>query len=301
MISEPVVTAVDGSDDSLRALDWAIDETLRRRASLKVVHVRQYPLWSPPEVIAAAPPEPPGSSPVLDRIRERLEGREGLPPIDYAALDGAPGAVVADLGASAQLLVLGSRGRGGFASLLLGSTSLAVARDADCPVVVVPRPGREVHGGYPAGPGPRVVAGLHTDSPDEATLAFAFAEAAMRGARLEIVSAYPWPLQTWMLPGEMPGPAIDQDAVEHETLTLAEGFVAPHRKARPEVNAEIRVLPGDAAGHLVAASRDAELVVVGRHRRRLLAPARMMGSVTQAVLSHAACPVAVIPPVPPEE
>ncbi|NJP52034.1 universal stress protein [Streptomyces sp. SBST2-5] len=300
MISEPVVTAVDGSEDSLRALDWAIDETRRRRASLKVVHVRQYPLWSPPEVLAAAPPQEPGS-PVLYRIRERLDGREGLPPVEYAALDGAPGAVVADLGASAQLLVLGSRGRGGFASLLLGSTSLAVARDADCPVVVVPRPGRQVHDGYRAGPGPRVVAGLNTDSPDEATLAFAFAEAAMRDARLEIVAAYPWPLQTWMLPGEMPGPAVDQDAVEHETLTLAEGFLAPHRKARPEVTAEIRALPGDAAGHLVAASRDAELVVVGRHRRRLLAPARMMGSVTQAVLSHAACPVAVIPPVPPEE
>ena len=61
------------------------------------------------------------------------------------------------------------------------------------------------------------------------------------------------------------------------------------------------MLPGDAAGHLVAASREAELVVVGRHRRRLLAPARMMGSVTQAVLLHAESPVAVIPPAPPEE
>ena len=50
----------------------------------------------------------------------------------------------------------------------------------------------------------------------------------------------------------------------------------------------------------MAASRDAELVVVGRHRRRLLAPARMMGSVTQAVLLHAAAPVAVLPPTPGE-
>ncbi|BFO17579.1 hypothetical protein SHKM778_39670 [Streptomyces sp. KM77-8] len=56
------------------------------------------------------------------------------------------------------------------------------------------------------------------------------------------------------------------------------------------------MLPGDAAGHLVEASRDASLVVVGRHRRRLLSPARMMGSVTQAVLLHATTPVAVIPP-----
>lgn len=59
--------------------------------------------------------------------------------------------------------------------------------------------------------------------------------------------------------------------------------------------------PGDAAGLLVAASRDAELIGVGRHRRRLPAPARMMGSVTQAVLLPAAAPVEVVPPTPGEE
>ncbi|MEV8593720.1 universal stress protein [Streptomyces sp. NPDC052012] len=300
MSSQPVIAAVDGSDDSLRALEWALDAAHRREAPLRVVHVRQYPMWAQPEVLAAAPPEP-AQSLVLDQVREHLAGRGALPPVDYTALDGAPGAVLAELGATAQLVVLGSRGRGGFASLLLGSNSQAVARDAECPVVVVPRPGKEVHGDYPAASGPRVVVGLHADSPDETTLGFAFAEAAMRGARLDVVAAYPWPLQTWMLPGEMPGPQVDQEAIAHETLALAEGFVAPHRKVHPEVSAEVRVPAGDAAGHLVAASRDTELVVVGRHRRRLLAPARMMGSVTQAVLLHAGCPVAVVPPAPSEE
>lgn len=94
---------------------------------------------------------------------------------------------------------------------------------------------------------------------------------------------------------------VDQDAVENETRTLTEGFLAPYRTRHPDVPAEPHVAPGDAAGLLVAASRDAELVVVGRDRRRLLSPARMMASVTQAVLLHAAGPVAVIPPSPPEE
>ncbi|OSP39063.1 hypothetical protein B7767_33725 [Streptomyces sp. 13-12-16] len=203
-----------------------------------------------------------------------------------------------EAGATARLLVLGSRGRGGFASLLLGSNSLAAARDAECPVVVVPRPGRGGgdEEGVQAGTGRPVVVGLNADSPDETTLAFAFAEAALRGARLRVLAAYPWPLQTWMLPGEVPPPQVDQDAVEHETRLLADGFLAPHRERHPEVAAGIDVLPGDAAGRLVDASRDAELVVVGRHRRRLLAPARMTGSVTQAVLLHAVSPVAVIPP-----
>ena len=113
-------------------------------------------------------------------------------------------------GATAQLLVLGSRGRGGLASLLLGSNGPAAARDAECPVVVVPRPGRgggTSHASEAVGepgdaraePGPRVVVGLQTDSPDEATLSFAFTEAALRGARLQVIAAYAWPLQSWAM------------------------------------------------------------------------------------------------------
>jgi nucleotide-binding universal stress UspA family protein len=67
------------------------------------------------------------------------------------------------------------------------------------------------------------------------------------------------------------------------------------------VEVEPYVAPGDAAGQLVAAAQGAVLTVVGRHRRRLLAPARMIGSVTHAVLLHAPSPVAVVPPAPPED
>ncbi|MEU6255745.1 universal stress protein [Streptomyces sp. NPDC047043] len=296
----PVVAAVDGSDDSLRALDWALDDARRREAPLRVVHVRQYSAWAQPGVLVAGPPDS-DADPVLDRVREYLQRRADLPLLEYLGLEGAPGAMLPELGSTARLLVLGSRGRGGFASLLLGSNGLAAARDAECPVVVVPRPGREVHGDAPVEPGPRVVVGLQVDSPDEAILAFAFTEAALRGARLQAIAAYTWPLQSWAAPGELVPPAVDQSAVENETWALAEGFLAPHRKNHPEVRADAYAMPGDAAGLLVAASRDAELVVVGRHRRRLSAPARMMGSVTHAVLLHAAAPVAVIPPGPGEE
>lgn len=297
MSTLPVIAAVDGSDDSLRALDWALDAARRRRAPLRVVHVRQYAAWARPDVLTAGPPEPDRDS-VLDQARTRVAEIADPPMTEYLALEGAPSALLPELGSTAQLLVLGSRGRGGFASLLLGSNGMAAARDAECPVVVVPRPGREVDSQTPAGPGPRVVVGLQADSPDETTLAFAFTETALRGARLQVVTAYQWPLQTWAMPGELVPVMIDQDAVERETRTLAEGFLAPHRERHPEVRVDLQVAPGDAAGYLVGASQDAELVVVGRHRRRLLAPARMMGSVTQAVLLHAASPVAVVPPEP---
>ncbi|AQS71137.1 universal stress protein [Streptomyces pactum] len=296
----PVVAAVDGSDDSLRALDWALEAAHRRETRLRVVHVRQYAAWAQTDVLVAGPPDT-GEDPVLDQARAHLRGRAFAVATEYVGMEGVPGAVLPELGADAQLLVLGSRGRGGFASLLLGSNGLAAARDAECPVVVVPRPGREVHGEAPTETGPRVVLGLHVDSPDEASATFAFTEAAQRGARLQVVAAYPWPVQTWAAAGQMMPLVIDEVAVESETRVLADGFLAPHRGRHPDVRAEPLVLPGDAAGHLVAASRDADLVVVGRHRRRLLAPARMMGSVTHAVLQHAAAPVAVVPPAPPEE
>jgi nucleotide-binding universal stress UspA family protein len=296
----PVIAAVDGSDHSMRALEWALDAARRRSAPLRVVHVRQYAHWAQPEVLAAGPPDP-QDDPVLDRVRADLEDLDGLPETEYVGLEGAPGAVLPEQSASAQLLVLGSRGRGGFASLLLGSNGIAAARDAECPVVVVPRPGREAQGGSPAGPGSRVVVGLKVDGPDEATLEFAFAEAALRGARLQAVAAYPWPAQPWMTPGELPPPIVDQNVIEDETRILAEGFLAPYRERHPDVQVEPVPAAGDAAGHLVAASPGADLVVVGRHRRHLLAPARMLGSVTHAVLLHAASPVAVVPPAPPED
>jgi nucleotide-binding universal stress UspA family protein len=300
MSTLPVIAAVDGSDHSMRALEWALDAARRRSAPLRVVHVRQYAHWAQPEVLAAGPPDPQGD-PVLDRVRADLEGLDGLPDTEYVGLEGAPGAVLPEQGASAQLLVLGSRGRGGFASLLLGSNGIAAARDAECPVVVVPRPGRDVQGGTGAGPGSRVAVGLKVDGPDEATLEFAFTEAARRGARLQVVAAYPWPAQPWMTPGELPPPIVDQDVIEDQTRVLAEGFLAPYRERHPDVPVEPVPAAGDAAGHLVAASPGADLVVVGRHRRHLLAPARMLGSVTHAVLLHAASPVAVVPPAPPED
>ncbi|PAZ09147.1 hypothetical protein CLM62_48270 [Streptomyces sp. SA15] len=300
MSTLPVIAAVDGSNDSLRALDWAFDAARRREAPLRAVHVRQYAAWTQPEALDAGPPDS-DVDPVLDQVRTYLEDRADRPVIEYVGLEGAPGALLPELGATAQLLVLGSRGRGGFASLLLGSNGMAAARDAECPVVVVPRPGREVHGEAPIEPGPRVVVGLKVDSPDEATLAFAFKEAALRGARLQVVSAYPWPVLSWAAPGELVPPMIDQAAVESETRALAEGFLAPHGARHPDVRIDPYVAPGDAAGHLVAASKDADLVVVGRHRRRLLAPARLLGSVTHAVLLHAASPIAVVPPASPEE
>jgi hypothetical protein len=219
--------------------------------------VRQYAPWAQPEVLTAGPPDP-EDDPVLDQVRARFEGRTDLPAVEYRPLEGAPAAVLPELGSGAQLLVLGSRGRGGFAGLLLGSTGMAAARDAECPVIVVPRQGRGDGASHNTGAqgahdvltvetGPRVVVGVDVDNPDQATLAFACTEAGLRGARLQVIAAYSWPPQFWASPGELVPPTVDQSAVENETWALAEGLLAPHRERHPDVRSDAYALPGDAA------------------------------------------------------
>ncbi|WP_372351645.1 universal stress protein [Streptomyces sp. KL116D] len=293
----PVVAAVDGSDDSQRALEWALAEAARRGADLRIVHVAQYAYPLQPGVLMAGPPEP-IEDPLIEELREKLAGREGLPALEFISRTGLPAAVLPEMSKEAQLVVLGSRGRGGFASLLLGSNGVAAARDSVCPVVVVPRPDRTVDSEAPVPPGPRVVVGLQTDDPDETTLSFAFEHAARTGAKVQVVAAYPWPVLAWSAFGDFTPTAVDQEAAERETLNFANDAVAELRKAHPEVAVDLYVAPGDAAGHLVENSREADLVVVGRHRRRFTRPAPMLGSVTHAVLLHAAAPVAVVPPAP---
>ncbi|CAM5701107.1 hypothetical protein SALBM311S_01584 [Streptomyces alboniger] len=178
---------------------------------------------------------------------------------------------------------------------------MAAARDAECPVVVVPRPGREVHGEARREPGPRAVVGLQVDSPDEATLAFAFTEAVLRDARCRCRGRRCLAGADLGGPRRPVPPTIDQAAVElvpAPSLRVSSPRTGPCTlMCGPSRNAA----PGDAAGHLVAASKNADLVVVGRHRRRLLAPARTpWGPSPTQSRRTAASPVAVVPPAPPE-
>lgn len=294
---ERVVAAVDGSAGSGRALEWALTAARLRGVPLRITHVRGYemPLVDGPFSSVLERTE---SDPVLDQVRAALVGRADLPELEFVSVDGSPGRELPRLGAGAGLLVLGSRGRGGFASLLLGSNGLACAREAACPVVIVPRPtgaGQTADPGAAAGP--RVVLGLSAPAPDENSVAFAFAEAERRGARLQVVAAYPWPVLSCTPAGDFVMNAVADQETERDYGELADDVLTPYLKRHPEVPVDVVVAPGDAARHLVEASQGADLLVVGRHRRRL-APGRILGSVTHAVLPHAGCPVAVVPPEP---
>ncbi|MEU3773554.1 universal stress protein [Streptomyces sp. NPDC032472] len=312
MSTAPVIAAVDGSEHSLRALEWARSAALRHDTGLVVAHVlpdsaqlyagRRTALADP-----AAPQEYP--DPVADRIRAVLDEAPELPDeVRYEALEGSVPEALRVIGAEARMLVMGSRGRGGFTALLLGSNSRAVAATAPCPVVVVPHAERDAGGagGTASAPGPsagRVVLGLHAAETPDDVLAFAFAEAAARGTTVQVVSAYaipPAPVVMVDSPFAVLTPeglADEADAVpaEREMLRAQTERLQPLRARWPQVRVEQAAVPGDAAGRLVDASRSAALVVVGRHHPRRSVRGLAIGSVAHAVLHHAHGPVAVVP------
>lgn len=306
MSSAPVIAAVDGSDHSLGALEWARAAALRHRTGLLIAHVlpdhAQLYAGRRAALHDASQPEE-FADPVRDRIRSLLDSGPELPgEVRYEALEGSVPEALRVIGAQALMLVMGSRGRGGFATLLLGSNSRAVSTTAPCPVVVVPHEERRA-GAAPEASAGRVVLGLHAAETPEDVLDFAFAEAAARGTTVQVVSAYLIPPSPTLvmdspftvIPPE--GLADGGDAVpaEREMLRSQTERLAPLRARYPDVPVEQAAVPGDPAGRLVDTSRSAALVVVGRHHPRRGARSLLMGSVAHAVLQHAHGPVAVVP------
>jgi nucleotide-binding universal stress UspA family protein len=146
-----IVVGVDGSPASQQALHWAIGEAEMRRAPVQVVYVYEHsPAWQVygygAEVPAAITREELEESAAAAQERARLLVTRMLDGVDHTAVhtevvvheDRRPARGLVDLSADADLLVIGTRGRGGFAGLLLGSVSQQVVQHAECPVVVIP-------------------------------------------------------------------------------------------------------------------------------------------------------------------
>jgi nucleotide-binding universal stress UspA family protein len=134
-----IVVGIDGSEGARRALDWAIEEAELRHARLQVVHTWDAPFeptWGTMGVDVAAYEE--SARELLDdEVEDRVVGavRQN---VEKQLVRGGAAIVLVGLSKDADLLVIGSRGRGGFAGLLLGSVSQQVAHHATCPVVIVP-------------------------------------------------------------------------------------------------------------------------------------------------------------------
>ena len=276
MARQPIIAGTDGSPESMRAVEWAAREATLRKATLRIVAIPVLP----PRMIPA--PATPGSvAGMVERSMRRAlaaAAREAatLEPdlaIETQLLDGAPAQVLVEAAGEASMLVLGSRGSGGFSAMILGSVSRYVATHATVPVVVAREETMATHR--------EIVVGVRDPAQSEVALGFGFEEAALRKARLLAVHSWSWP-------GSGP---TEEPAEENSHL---EGAVATWREKFPEVEARQEVVHGHPGRVLSGLSARADLIVLGRH-----APggphAPGVGSVTHAVLSHAHGPVVSVP------
>ncbi|MFF4820588.1 universal stress protein [Kitasatospora sp. NPDC001309] len=285
-MTSTVVAGVDGSPASTAAAQWAAEEAGRRGAALRLVHA--WP-WLTDGVSSYAEPDdlPAAAERTLAEAADAVRRHHPELVVHTDTVLDAPVDGLVAAAADAELLVLGSRGRGGFTGLLLGSVSMAVAGRSGTPVVVV----REV-GGEGAGEGAgEVVVGVDAHAPEEEVLAFAFQEAALRGARVRAVHGWDLPPLFGYAGGAVPAGEVAQlEALEAKLLSLA---LAGPRERHPAVEVVEDVRLGAARG-LVEASAGAGLVVVGRRRRPIELGPRL-GRIAHAALHHAEAPVAVVP------
>ncbi|NUT34345.1 MAG: universal stress protein [Hamadaea sp.] len=283
----PVVVGVDGSPSSLAAARFAAADAARRGAPLHLVYGYELPIYgyAPIGVISFPAAEE-------ERFRADVETMLAgtakqlhadfpeLGRIEYELLSGGGATVLLEQSRTAALTVVGCRGVGGFAELLLGSVSAQVAAHAHGPVAVVrppvgdvaPGPEQPVGAAAPLSP---VVVGYDDSTPGKAALAFAVDEAKRRSARLILVNV--------CTPG-----------AEKDAATMLAHAVADH--AQGGIAVETRVVTADNVEKaMVEASADAGLIVVGSRGRGGFA-GLLLGSVSRALVHHARRPVAVVHP-----
>jgi len=285
MSAQPIVAATDGSEESLRAAEWAAREAALRGAPLRIVSAAALL----PRMIGGHAMS--GYDTVADTIREHRDqalaaaaerAAKAAPGllIDTDHLDGPPAEAVTASGSGALILVVGSRGVGGFAAMVLGSVSRYAATHASCPVVVVREAAESARRQVGIGIG---------DLENTASLTFAFEEAALRKANLIAV-------HSWHLPESdisRAGPAFSEPAdyvAETETAKRLEQLLDDWRAKYPDVPVSQDLVHGHPGRALAGLSARADLVVLGR-RAAHHGPA----SVIHAVLSHAHGPVVTVP------
>jgi nucleotide-binding universal stress UspA family protein len=268
-----IVAGYDGSAGSLEALDWAVWEARARRQVLTVCHACP-PDSCAPDGAAADLAWQYGERVVTGGVRHAL-GIVGGGNVRPLLVSGPAARALCGVSRDADMVVLGSRGGGGLAGLLLGSVSSQVAAHGRGVVVVVRGHWRPVPG-YVSRP---VVVGADGSGASQPAVAFAFAEAALRDVPLLAVCAL----------ADTPGIRGGAHLLEADfERALAKGE-ADH----PDVVVRRQVAQGAPRAALLDAASAGQLLVVGARGRGGL-HSMLLGSVSLAVLHHAPCPVAVV-------
>lgn len=287
--SERIVVGVDGSAPSDAALRWAAQEAAMRNVPLMLLHVRTpgVSAWGLGYSMAPLPLdygelEQEDGQRVLEEARAVVEA--ALPTgahveVRSELVFASPVPTLVDATKDAQLMVVGSQGKGAWERGLFGSVSTGLVHHAHCPVAVIRDPADA-----PTNTGGPVVVGIDGSPASELATAIAFDEASRRGA--DLVAVHAWIDSTPAIP-RAAWPDFRPGAEE----TLAERL-AGWNERYPDVVVHRQVVFDQPARHLLEAAESAQLVVVGSHGRGGFA-GMLLGSVSTAVVHAARVPVIV--------
>ncbi|MFJ2716460.1 universal stress protein [Streptomyces sp. NPDC087437] len=295
----PVIVGVDGSAESLAAVEWAAREAVRRDRPLRMVHARN---WTRRQTESE-----PANAAQRQQARRTLRQAEGhvrgsVPDVRLSdeQVEGPATAALLKATEQAELLVLGSRGLSGFTGVLVGSVAQGVVATAPRPVVLV-RAGEEAEdehfpaddGSPSTGTGFRdVVLGIDLADACDEVIEFAFEAARLRHARLRVVYAWQPPSAISLGPGDIG--LINDPAQAEEWRDFLSALLRVWRDKYRDTEVLEAVVEGKASTVLVRAASAASLLVVGRRLSERPTVPRI-GPVTHAAVHHVRCPLAVVP------
>jgi nucleotide-binding universal stress UspA family protein len=271
-----VVVGIDGSASAVGALDWAAEEAERTGRSLVVVHVGDV------EAAEVSADRRAFGRELLDEAITTLVHTHPqlLPATDL--LEGVASDVLVDASRSADLLVLG-RGRRGISALLLGSVAHHVLAHAHCPTAVV--------GANARTPENTIVVGVSDSAGGAAALAFACAEAALRGA--DVLAVRAWSSREYRLAAAAALPVSSPELWERQEAALVDERVAAARRAHPEVEVRTALVASPTEVALEREAEQAAMLVLGC-RRADDARLPRLGPISSWAAHHFECPVVIV-------
>lgn len=285
----PIVVAVDGSDSAHQAARWAATQAARRGRRLRFVHAYEFPLEYDAVLVDRMTLHDAVRRTATDVVQKAMATIEPASPdlpIESATLHGPAAATLRDASRDASLLVLGSRGLGGFTGLLAGSVTVALAAHGHCPVAIIR--------GEEAAPEAPVVVGVDGSTASEAAVALAFDEAATRGCGL--VAVHTWTDTVFpVTPNGAYYPELDWTKLTERATKLLAERIAGWQEKFPDVTVRQVVEHDRPARVLLREAQGAQLIVVGSRGRGGFA-GLVLGSVSQAMIHHSPCPVIVARP-----